>query len=101
MLEFNKVPVIEAATKHALANVLPDATYRNWNAYSNKTHIASGVDPMLSFTLLPDPQTNGGLLIAVAPEHSTRIVELALQHGVSLTEIGSFEARKAHAVQVI
>lgn len=99
-ISFSKIPVIEAAKKLALASVIPDATYRNWNAYSNKVNILQGVDPMLSFTLLPDPQTNGGLLIAVAPASAEHIVQLAAQQGVQLTEIGYIEASNGAPVTV-
>jgi selenide,water dikinase len=101
ILQFNRVPVIEASKKHALNHIVPDATYRNWNAYSNKVSIAPEVDPFLSFTLLPDPQTNGGLLLAVAPDSVEYIVSLAKQHGVTLTEIGYFEEQKEKMVKVI
>jgi selenide,water dikinase len=45
--------------------IFPDATTRNWNGYSDKVKFEKGVNVMEAFTLLPDPQTNGGLLIAV------------------------------------
>ncbi|MER3464735.1 MAG: selenide, water dikinase SelD, partial [Chitinophagaceae bacterium] len=41
------------------------ATYRNWNSYSSKVQFEKGVNVLEAFTTLPDPQTNGGLLIAV------------------------------------
>jgi selenide,water dikinase len=44
---------------------MPDATYRNWNGYGEKVKFETGVDVTEAFKTLPDPQTNGGLLIAV------------------------------------
>ena len=44
---------------------MPDATYRNWNGYNQKVKFETGVNVMEAFQTLPDPQTNGGLLIAV------------------------------------
>ncbi|MDB5197192.1 MAG: selenide, water dikinase [Flaviaesturariibacter sp.] len=47
---------------------IPDATFRNWNSYSTQTGFEKGVNVMEAFNVLPDPQTNGGLLIAVAED---------------------------------
>lgn len=87
-ISYQAVPKLDAALEYP--QVVPDATYRNWNAYGYKTSIASDVDPMQSFTLLPDPQTNGGLLIAVKPGHTDRIIRNAAAHGITLSPIGSF-----------
>lgn len=66
-LQYARVPVIEAAKEYLIQRIVPDATYRNWNSYSSKVFFAPGVNVMEAFSVLPDPQTNGGLLIAVAP----------------------------------
>jgi selenide,water dikinase len=65
---YSKLPIIEAAKTYLAQRIVPDATYRNWNSYSSKTGFGAGVNVMEAFNVLPDPQTNGGLLIAVAPE---------------------------------
>lgn len=67
-LYYSKLKVVSGAAKYLKDRVVPDATYRNWNAYSNKTAFEPGVDVMQAFSLLPDPQTNGGLLISVAAD---------------------------------
>ncbi|MBX9784270.1 MAG: selenide, water dikinase SelD [Chitinophagaceae bacterium] len=66
-LYYGKIPVIEAAKTYLAQRIVPDATYRNWNSYSSKVAFETGVNVMEAFSLLPDPQTNGGLLIAVEP----------------------------------
>lgn len=63
---YNQVPIIEASKKYLAKRIVPDATYRNWNAYSSQVAFEKGVDVMQAFSILPDPQTNGGLLIAVS-----------------------------------
>lgn len=67
-LYYNQVPVIEASKKYLAKRIVPDATYRNWNAYSSQVGFEKGVDVMQAFSILPDPQTNGGLLISIAPD---------------------------------
>ena len=64
-LYYSKLPVAEGVKEYLQQRIVPDATYRNWNSYSTKTAFEKGVNVMEAFSLLPDPQTNGGLLIAV------------------------------------
>ena len=64
-LNYSAIPVIEEAKTYLAQRIVPDATYRNWNSYSSKVAFETGVNVMEAFNLLPDPQTNGGLLIAV------------------------------------
>lgn len=67
-INYTKLPILAAAKTYLAQRIIPDATYRNWNSYSNKTGFGTGVNVMEAFNVLPDPQTNGGLLIAVDPE---------------------------------
>ena len=64
-LYYLEVPVIDGAKEYLSQRIVPDATYRNWNSYSPKVNFEKGINVMEAFNLLPDPQTNGGLLIAV------------------------------------
>ncbi len=64
-LQYGAIPVLEHARELAGKQVVPDATYRNWNSYSTQVSFATGVNVMEAFNLLPDPQTNGGLLFSV------------------------------------
>lgn len=66
-LYYSKIPLINESKTYLAQRIVPDATYRNWNSYSSKVAFESGVNVMEAFNLLPDPQTNGGLLIAVEP----------------------------------
>ncbi len=64
-INYSLLPIADGVIDYLKQRIVPDATYRNWNAYSAKTGFEKGVDVMEAFNLLPDPQTNGGLLIAV------------------------------------
>jgi selenide,water dikinase len=63
---YNKLPVAEGVREYITQRIFPDATTRNWNSYSDNIKFEKGVNVVEAFTLLPDPQTNGGLLISVA-----------------------------------
>jgi selenide,water dikinase len=80
IIEYNKVPVLNAAKQYLAKRLVPDATYRNWNAYSTQVGFEKGVDVMQAFSILPDPQTNGGLLIAVHPSAKDAVQEIFKQH---------------------
>jgi selenide,water dikinase len=67
-LYYNKIPVAEGVKEYIAQRIFPDATTRNWNSYSDKIKFEKGVNVMEAFTLLPDPQTNGGLLFSVKEE---------------------------------
>lgn len=93
-IDYHAVPKLDEAIQYLKQNVIPDATYRNWNAYGNKTEIASTVDAMESFMLLPDPQTNGGLLIAVKPDHVNEMIAKASANNITLHRSGYFTTAK-------
>jgi len=77
-LYYSKIPFLEPAKEYLAQRIVPDATYRNWNSYSSKVAFGTGVNVMEAFNLLPDPQTNGGLLIAVKAEQ-IEVVQNLLQ----------------------
>ncbi len=83
-LYYNRIPVLEGTKTYLAQRIVPDATYRNWNGYNAKISFGSGVDVMEAFSLLPDPQTNGGLLIAVHPDALPEVVELLSISGYGL-----------------
>ena len=80
-LYYDKIPVLESAKHYASQRLIPDATYRNWNAYSAETRLEPGVNVTEAFNILPDPQTNGGLLIAVKKNALTEMQNLLAQNG--------------------
>lgn len=91
-LYYHRIPVTEGAIEYLNQRIIPDATYRNWNAYSSKTGFEAGVDVMQAFNLLPDPQTNGGLLLAVNDKSVDEVHKVFASVGLSafLEPIGKF-----------
>jgi selenide,water dikinase len=82
-LYYSQLPVIEGVKEYLSQRIVPDATYRNWNAYNGKISLDAGVDVMEAFSLLPDPQTNGGLLIAVDEAAVDEVVAVLVKQGLS------------------
>ncbi|MNN90737.1 Selenide, water dikinase [compost metagenome] len=50
--------------------------------------------------MLCDPQTSGGLLIAVTPEGNAGFLAVAAELGLDLAPIGELVERQSHAVEV-
>ena len=70
---YDKIPVAEGVKDYIAQRIFPDATTRNWNSYSNKVKFEKGVNVMEAFILLPDPQTNGGLLVSTKEENLEKV----------------------------
>lgn len=81
-INYNALPVAEGVRDYLAQRIVPDATYRNWNGYSAKTGFEKGVNVMEAFNLLPDPQTNGGLLIAVDEASAGTVKTLLTENGL-------------------
>lgn len=79
-LQYDKIPVIEASKKYLAQRIVPDATYRNWNHYQANISFGNNINVMEAFNILPDPQTNGGLLISVPRNMQKDIERIFVQH---------------------
>jgi selenide,water dikinase len=73
-INYDDLPVAEGVREYIAQRIFPDATTRNWSSYGEKVKFETK-KVMEAFTLLPDPQTNGGLLIAVR-EDAKKEVEI-------------------------
>jgi selenide,water dikinase len=66
-IRFDALPTLDNITSYIEKNCIPGGTYRNWKSYGNKISEITEFQKMI----MADPQTSGGLLIAVdqkAPE---------------------------------
>jgi selenide,water dikinase len=74
------VPLLTQATRLAQEGVVTGASQRNWASVADG--VALPVDlPEWRRDLLTDPQTSGGLLVAVAPEAAQRILGFIKSEG--------------------
>jgi selenide,water dikinase len=84
VVEYDRVPVIAGLEGYLAQKCFPGGTQRNWASYGHK------IGPLTDEQryILADPQTSGGLLVAVA-EDSTGIFEAAMrEQGHHLNAIG-------------
>lgn len=99
---YSNLPAISGAKEYLASRIVPDATYRNWNSYSTKTSFEKGVNVMEAFNLLPDPQTNGGLLFSVKETHTQQVVDLLNEYGYEnhIQPIGRITEKKDKVIEV-
>jgi selenide, water dikinase len=81
-----KVPVIPEALEYASMGLIPAGAYKNKEFRESMVHIEAGVDRFRQDVLF-DPQTSGGLLIAVRSAQAGTLVKALGSAGV----IGSAE----------
>ena len=103
-LEFGKIPMITPDIRYYMAEKsIPGGTGRNLNAYGHKINMLGDFDHDFSLNIIADPQTSGGLLIAVDADSEYELMEvLKANFPISVTEsIGYFTDQATHAIQVI
>jgi len=80
-INLHHLPILKDAETFMAQGIMPDATFRNWNALHPFLELAPDTNTSLAFSILPDPQTNGGLLFSVKAEHAEEVGALFLAHG--------------------
>lgn len=97
VINFSKVPIFNEIHTYIDKNCVPGGTLRNWDSYGHKLTIE---DERQRF-ILCDPQTSGGLLIAVKKE-ATQKVELILKNkGLYAEPIGILVKKSESLVDII
>jgi len=89
ILEYSKLPRIAGVDSYIAQDCMPGGTERNWNSYGHKAIIdVSNEDEEKVKALVCDPQTSGGLLVAVEPEAVEDLQRAARKTGTLLFEVG-------------
>ena len=86
------IPLLTEAASLSQQGFVTGASHRNWESYGAQVTLPAGL-PDWQRHLLSDPQTSGGLLVAVAPEKANEIVETIRAAGYPAAQvIGHAEA---------
>ena len=99
VIDFEKVPLIIKDIKlYVDQKSIPGGTNRNWDSYGDK------IGPLNDFekAMLADPQTSGGLLIAVDVNAVEEVKNILLQNGLEkfTTPIGYLTTQQDKVVSV-
>jgi selenide,water dikinase len=95
-ISFNAIPKLTGLSHYLELKCTPGGTERNWKSYGH--HFARVQQDQIK--LIADPQTSGGLLIAVDPDSKEQIQEVFLANGLDahaepIGELGRIEAPEA------
>ena len=96
-LEYAAVPRLPGIEHYLEQGCVPGGTLRNFDSYGGR--IAPLGDAQRD--LLSDPQTSGGLLVAVTASGEAEFVAVARELGLDLAPIGTVVERQVHAVEVL
>lgn len=83
-IDFQAVPKLAGVEDYIEQGCVPGGTARNFASYGHLMGEMSDAQR----NLLCDPQTSGGLLLAVLPEAEDEVKTLAASRGITLTAIG-------------
>lgn len=98
-VDFDKVPVIINDIKDYIEQKsIPGGTHRNWDSYGEK------IDAITDFkkALLADPQTSGGLLVAVNENAVNEVIQIFKTNGLEkfITPIGRLKLQEEKIVTI-
>ena len=93
-LYYNEVPLMDQVKELSAKFIYADNTMRNWKSYESRVEGISGE----SLLTLCDPQTSGGLLIAVSPDREPELVALLKANNFLAARIGKMTAKQPKAI---
>lgn len=93
----SKVPKFDFLQEYIQQKSTPGGTQRNWDSYGSKISPIS--DDLRA--VLADPQTSGGLLVAVEEGHSEQFESFVRsKYGLELKSFGTLTPRAQHVITV-
>jgi len=98
-LRLNDIPLMSGVRGLMADGMVPAGCYRNRDHYAPLVTGRDAADE----ALLPlfDPQTSGGLLVALAPEDARRFLMEAGQRGIFAQEIGKVVPPQSYPIEII
>jgi selenide,water dikinase len=85
-IDFGKIPQLSMLPEYLEQNCIPGGTLRNWDSYGHNVSLSNE-----SFkNILCDPQTSGGLLIAVEPDSLSQVQEYLKSQNIEAVPFGQF-----------
>ncbi|MCK9237971.1 MAG: selenide, water dikinase SelD [Thiopseudomonas sp.] len=96
-LEIQSVPRLPRVNHYLQLGCVPGGTLRNYASYGERIAPITETDQHW----LCDPQTSGGLLVAVEPTGEAEFLAIARAQGLQLTRIGDFIAQGPYAVEIL
>jgi selenide,water dikinase len=95
-IEFDRVPRFGFLDSYIQQNSMPGGTTRNWESYGSKVSSVTSYQK----AILADPQTSGGLLVAVEASHAREFEQLLMAKGHPTQPLGKLVDRTATIITV-
>lgn len=95
-INYSKVPIFEEIHTYLDKKCVPGGTLRNWESYGHKVTL----EDEKRRHILCDPQTSGGLLIAVKKEASQKVAAILKSKGLFAEPIGTLIEKSAAPVYI-
>ncbi len=95
-VDYTRVPRLPGVEHYLAEGCVPGGTQRNFDSYGHRLASLSNEQKQL----LCDPQTSGGLLVAVEPAGEAEFLATCAELGLSLAPIGEMRTAGAFAVEV-
>lgn len=92
----DKIKTLDGVKDYIAQGCVPGGTGRNLESYGHKV----GVLTEEQKAILCDPQTSGGLLVAVEPNSVQTVIEIAKDEGIDLYEVGELKSKSESDVAV-
>ncbi len=93
----DKIKTLDGVKDYIAQGCVPGGTGRNFESYGHKI----GALTEEQKAILCDPQTSGGLLVAVEPNSVQTLINIAKDAGIDLYEVGELKPKKAEKTVLI
>lgn len=97
LIEFDKIPRFAETEAYIAQDCIPGGTHRNWESYGNNVNLSSPDQKLI----LCDPQTSGGLLIAVEESALLQVTQLLKNNNLNTQVFGRLIKKQETLIQVV
>lgn len=88
-INYNEVPRFDMLDTYLALDCVPGGTHRNWDSFGDKIEMEN----LEHINLLCDPQTSGGLLVAVEPSSVTEVENLFAKNDIQAKSFGELKSQ--------
>lgn len=92
-----QIPCFDFVDHYIKLNCIPGGTHRNWESYGQGVRVMGPENKLI----LADPQTSGGLLMAVAGDRQKDFEEKMIKEGMELQSFGEIILKSDFTIEII
>jgi len=96
-IEFDKIPIFEGVQQYIMQDCIPGGTFRNWESYGHHVQLKEESNK----AILCDPQTSGGLLIAVEDYAISEVETLLMANKIDTVLFGKLNTKSEVMIKVV